>query len=275
MFLFIDSFNRLELYRVTKRRYYTFMSIYIGVSAAVYRGEGDRYSRLNENYTRALRAAGAVPIIFPFDLDPKEAEGLVARVDGLVLSGGADLAPRLYGEEPTRGLKRVCDEHDRAELALFAAARERRMPVLGICRGCQLINVAMGGTLYQDLPSQLEGALGHAPEGAPMSQPHHRVDLEPGDSYMRRAFGARPGGAGAVYVNSFHHQAVKRLAEGLRVTARAADGVVEAAEGTAPGWYLVAVQFHPEGQAASDPGCAALFEGFTDAARDYGRRPRV
>lgn len=250
------------------------MSVYIGVSAAVYRGEGDRYSRLHENYTRALRAAGAISLILPFDLDPKEADELIARFDGLVLSGGGDLAPRLYGEEPTRGLKRVCDEHDRAELALFAAASKRRMPVLGICRGCQLINVAMGGTLYQDLPSQLVGALGHAPEGAPMSQPHHRVDLEPGASHLRHALGARAEGADAAYVNSFHHQAVRRLADGLRVTARAADGVIEAAEGTDPDWYLVAVQFHPEGQAATDPACAALFEGFTAAARDYGRRLR-
>lgn len=260
------------------------MSVYIGISASAFRGEGERYSRLSENYTKALRAAGAVPLIYPFDLDPEEAEGLIDRVDGLLLSGGADLAPRLYGEEPARGLKRVCDDHDRAELALFAAARARRMPVLGICRGCQLINVAMGGTLYQDIPSQVEGALGHAPEGAPMNQPHHRVDLEPGDTHMRRAFGERgtaggaraDGGAaaspGAAYVNSFHHQAIRRPAEGLRVTARAADGVVEAAEGRDPDWYLVAVQFHPEGQAAADPGCVALFKGFTDAARDYRRR---
>jgi putative glutamine amidotransferase len=244
----------------------------IGISATAIRSEGERYSRLNENYTRSVRAAGGLPLILPFDLTQSDAEAIVALIDGIVFSGGGDVDPRYFGEDPHPALKRVSAAYDASEMALFKAAEQARLPVLGICRGCQLINVAMGGSLFQDIPAQLPGAIAHYPAGAPMDESFHRIDIVDSASIMARCFGLEE-----LYVNSFHHQAVRKLAAGLRVTAKSGDGVIEAFEGSDGAWFLHALQFHPEG--LTKPGTPRyadfqkLFGSFVDAAGL--RKPRT
>ncbi len=184
-------------------------------------------------YPAAVAAAGGLPVELTRDADPV---AIVARLDGLVLTGGADLDPRSYGAEPAPGLGAVEADRDRWELALLHAALDRGVPVLGVCRGVQLLNVAFGGTLVQDLPLG-EGRIDHAAWHGDRSCPVHTVAIEAG-TVLHGLLGPSVG------VNSLHHQAVERVGAGLVVSARAPDGVVEALE--VPGRPVLAVQWHPE-----------------------------
>ena len=188
--------------------------------------ERRRVTELQNTYADAVFCAGGLPV----PTCGVAAEELAALCDGLLLSGGVDLDPALYGEETLNDTVKVKPERDAFELALFRAFYERGKPIMGICRGCQLINVALGGALYQDLAAQ---------KGLVHSDPalRHKVSVE-GDSVLGRLFGTR------FLVNSTHHQAVKDTAPGLRVTARSKEGLVEAFEHeTLP---VLATQFHPE-----------------------------
>lgn len=201
----------------------------ICVSAAIERMESDPRrlsSRAHHSYTDALRRAGGIPVVTGGCC----AEELAELCDALVLSGGADLDPQLYGEPILNDSVKIQTERDVFEMELFRAFLDRSRPVFGICRGCQLINVALGGTLYQDLVEQK--GLVHFD-----TQLRHEVCAEEG-SVLHRLFGAR------FCVNSTHHQSVKTLAPGLRLTARSSEGIVEAFEHeTLP---ILATQFHPE-----------------------------
>lgn len=212
--------------------------------------DGRERVTLNTTYVRALEGAGLIPLAVPTMLAPERAAAALQGMRGLVLTGGEDVAPDRYGAAPHPRLGDVDPVRDAAELALIAAARARGIPILAICRGIQILNVALGGTLYQDLDSERPGPLAHAGE---MS--HHDVRVEPG-SLLERTLGAR-----SVTVNSRHHQAIRDLAPGLRAVAWASDGVIEAAEpvdASAP--WTVAVQWHPE-----DLTERALFDGFARA----------
>lgn len=217
-------------------------------------------------YRRALEAAGAEVVELgpetmlarAADLDPQAAlEGL----DGLLLPGGADIDPRLYGEREVHPSVRVTPERDRLELGLARAALARGLPVLGICRGIQTLNVAAGGDLWQDLPSQYPGALVHKEpdEDRDRRRLLHPVTLSP-DSLTGRLLDCRE-----LPVNSIHHQAVRRVAPGFRVVATAPDGVVEAIESTeAP--FVLGVQWHPEELWEDHRTHARLFAAFCRAA---------
>jgi gamma-glutamyl-gamma-aminobutyrate hydrolase PuuD len=210
------------------------------------------------DYVRAVERAGARPLLVPPSTEGVE-ETLDA-LDGLILTGGSDLDPALYGEEPhpeTFGVHRLRDD---AELALLRAALERDLPVLGICRGIQVLNVALGGDLHQHVPD-LVGHEGHKND-PPGQFRRHDVDVEPG-TRVAALLGER------TTVHSHHHQGIRRLAPGLVAAARAEDGLVEALE--APGRrFAVGVLWHPE--AGED---ARLFDGLVAEARRYReeRRP--
>ncbi|MFH2114709.1 MAG: gamma-glutamyl-gamma-aminobutyrate hydrolase family protein, partial [Spirochaetota bacterium] len=176
----------------------------IGISAALYRNEGEHYSRLNDTYTRSVRDAGGIPMILPYDIAPDDAERYLAVLDGILFSGGGDLDPKHFGEAPHPALRRISAVYDASELALFKEAARKKLPVFGICRGCQVINVALGGSLIQDIPAQVPAAMGHNPAGTAMSEPYHLVEILDRNSLMALCFGTGP-----VYTNSFHHQAVK------------------------------------------------------------------
>ncbi|HVB30844.1 MAG TPA: gamma-glutamyl-gamma-aminobutyrate hydrolase family protein [Gemmatimonadaceae bacterium] len=194
--------------------------------------------RLNQRYTDALQRAGLIPVVVP-PLAPDAAHALLRRVDGLVLTGGEDVDPALFGAAPHPRADPPHPERDRSEIALTVAAHAQRLPTLAICRGLQLVNVAFGGSLIQDIPAQRPHALPHARDedrGARV----HGVTIDDGT----RLAGAL--GATRLTVNSLHHQALDRIGRGLRVAARADDGIIEAAEWAGDEWWMVGVQWHPE-----------------------------
>ena len=212
--------------------------------------EGRERVTLNTAYVRALEGAGLVPLAVPTMLAADRAGAALAAVRGLVLTGGEDVAPARYGAAPHPRLGDVDPVRDAAELALIAAARARGLPILAICRGIQILNVALGGTLYQDLDSERPGPAPHNDETG-----RHPVHVEAG-SLLERALGAR-----SASVNSRHHQAIRDLAPGLKAVAWADDGIIEGAEPSdAKEPWMVAVQWHPE-----DLTERALFDGFARA----------
>lgn len=211
--------------------------------------------RVNEAYTRAIAGAGMIPLVVA-PLGAGFAE-IVARVDGLVLTGGEDVAPSRYGAPRHERTGDVHDARDETEISLIAAARAARLPTLAICRGLQLANVALGGTLVQDLPSERPSSTVHDRADARTSRVHE-VRITAGSRLAEAV------GAGTITVNSSHHQAVDRVAPGLTVTATAPDGVVEGAEWTGDDdWWMLGVQWHPEELVAAREGWdRALFAAF-------------
>ncbi|MEU9886198.1 gamma-glutamyl-gamma-aminobutyrate hydrolase family protein [Sphaerisporangium sp. NPDC051011] len=207
---------------------------------------------LNMRYPHAVARAGGLPLVLP----PTQADpaAVVRTLDGLVLTGGGDLDPACYGQEPQAEVYGVNRERDRFELALLAAAEARRIPVLGICRGLQLINISRGGDLLQ----HVEESLGHWQTG-PSHEGAHRVVVTPGSRLAAMV------GPEDLLVNSYHHQAINRLGEGLRVVAHAG-GLPEACE-TDDGLVL-GVQWHPEQMADDHERQLAIFRAFVDLARD-------
>lgn len=219
---------------------------------------GMRRYALPAYYVARVEEAGGLAVLLP-NAPPAEAPGYVERLDGLLLSGGVDVDPHEYGAEPHAELGEVDPARDAFEVAAVRAARTAKKPIFAICRGMQLANVAFGGTLLQDIPSQVTGALRHEQSTTDLEQPSHRVELEPGSTLVRLA------GATQVRVNSFHHQAVERMAPGFRPTARARDGVVEGME-SVEGPFFQCVQWHPE-RLVGDVLTRALFQAFVEAAR--------
>lgn len=195
--------------------------------------------RLSLNYARSLEGAGLIPLIVPPLTHPTSAGEILDSAGGLLLTGGEDVDPARYGAAPHPKLGEINPQRDATELALLEAARDRRLPVLAICRGIQILNVACGGTLYQDLPSEHPSPVDHNPKDERNVRTHD-VTITPGTHT------AAATGATAMAVNSYHHQSVLRLGAGLRVSAVAPDGVVEGVEVDDPSWWVLAVQWHPE-----------------------------
>lgn len=214
------------------------------------------------DYVQAVLAAGGLPLtltMYDPALDPDGVAQQLSFCDGLLLSGGnADVDPATYGEEHRPELGITTPDRDAHELALLAEARRRGIPVLGICRGIQVVNVGYGGTLFQDLPSQRPGSVPHV-QTSDRSQPSHDVAVAEG-SRLYEMVGARIG------VTSFHHQAVKDLGDGLTPVATSDDGLVEAVEATDHPW-LLAVQWHPEMSHVADVPSQEVFAAFVDACR--------
>lgn len=208
----------------------------------------ERYT-LRVEYVDAVRRAGGVAVIVPpGDDDPPL---VLDRLDGIILSGGGDVDPRLYGGEPHPALYGIDPGRDATEIALARAALEQRIPILAICRGIQVVNVATGGDLFQHLPDVTSGTVHHWIDSAEGSR--HRVRIA-ADSRLAAICQAQE-----VMVQSWHHQALHRLGEGLRPVAWADDGTLEAVE-SADHPELVAVQWHPEETAGTDPAQQHLFD---------------
>ncbi len=223
-------------------------------------GDGDRkgYHSMREDYVRSVEAAGAIPLVLPTQ-GPEAAEAILDRLDGLVLSGGIDVDPAAYGCAPHPKLGRVDRARDEFEIALTRLALRRDLPILAICRGQQLLNVATGGTLIQDIPSVVTGAVAHEAPGR-RTRRSHPVEVAPG-SRLGEILGPGP-----LLVNSFHHQAIDRLGQGLTVTGRAPDGVIEAVEMEEHS-FVVGVQWHPESFWKEPASFRPLFEAHVEACR--------
>lgn len=219
---------------------------------------------LNAPYIEAVQRAGGVPLLVPPQASRDAIAALAAVADAALLTGGADIDPARYGEVPHPTVTGCSAARDAMELRLIELAFERDLPVLAVCRGMQLLNVALGGSLCQDIPSLVPGSLPHAQTPAhPRGEPAHAVDLTPGCRL------ACIMGADHLDVNSMHHQSVARLGAGLVAVGHAPDGVVEAAE--LLGRPVLAVQWHPEDLAEHHAHARALFAWLVETAR--GRPP--
>jgi len=224
---------------------------------------------MSQRYIHALTAAGAIPWMIP--LLPEDTDTLRAiydELDGVFLPGGADIDPASYGEQRHPNCDRSDTARDRVELSLTEWATRDRKPVLGVCRGLQLINLAAGGTLWQDLGTQRPASIKHDyfPYRDGFARDHlaHPVSIRPGTHLAEIV------GPGEHQVNSMHHQGIRDLAKAFIVSATAPDGLIEAIEMRGD-QFVLAVQWHPEALAEKDPLTQRLFEAFTTAARDHRR----
>ena len=230
----------------------------IGIGSDVHTAPGERdRAFVYTTYTESLRRAGAIPVLIP--PQPENAADIVEGLDGIVLAGGEDCDPSVYGEEPHPTVEPMDARRQTNDLALAKLARERGIPTLGICLGLQVMNVAAGGTLVQDIDSQIATDIEHASD--PSNRNRHGVTIEKGTKLASII------GAGDKTVNSSHHQSIKNVGEGFRVTAHAPDGVVEGIEDPRHPFY-VGVQWHPEDMKGEDA-ASALFGAFIEAARAY------
>lgn len=232
----------------------------IGLTCSVRADAPAPVHELSDAYVRAVVAAGGLPLLLPAVGGEDLAAEMLAGVDGLLLTGGVDVDPAWYGQEPSPRLGRVSPERDALELPLARVALARGIPVLAICRGIQVLNVAAGGTLVQDLPTEWSDAIKHY-QDAPRWFGSHAVEVLPGSRLAELLGQAR------LRVNSFHHQALRDVAPGLVVTARAPDGVVEAVEAADPRRFVLGVQWHPEAMWEREPVFLHLFRGLVEAAR--------
>jgi putative glutamine amidotransferase len=211
----------------------------IAISGVVRDWDGASRTGVNSAYVRSVVAAGGVPLILSPLMGASVAGRALAGIDGLLLTGGEDIDPAWYGAQPSPLLTPPSRDRDIFELAIFAMARQLELPILGICRGIQLINVALGGSLHQDLPTERPGTTEHNP-AVDRSLRSHAVRLTQG-SRAAEALGTTE-----LKVNSFHHQGIRELAPGLVATGWSEDGLIEAAEGAPDTPWLLTVQWHPE-----------------------------
>ena len=220
-------------------------------------------------YLNMLRACGATPMILPFTTDRAETRHMFELCDGLLLTGGQDIDPKLYGEQPIEACGKPCHTRDALEDALLSMALSTEKPVLGICRGIQLMNVALGGTLWQDIPSQVQGAAGH--ETGASGATHHPVRVCVGTPLWELLE------KNTIDVVSYHHQGIKKLAHCLQPMAYSSDGIVEAV--CIPEQrFCWAVQWHPELSWEASPQQRAIVRAFVRASRDWTssvQRPKM
>ena len=222
---------------------------------------------MSQRYILTLTAAGAIPWMIPLvGDDGATLRGIYDELDGVFLPGGADIDPDSYGENRHPLCDRTDPARDQVELAMARWALADRKPVLGVCRGVQLINLAAGGTLYQDLADEYKGSIKHDyfPFGGKFARDHlaHEVEVVP-DTRLAELVGA-----GSLPVNSMHHQGIRQLGAGLVASAIAPDGLIEAAEST-DGSFIVGVQWHPEALTDNDARMRKLFDEFTAAAVEF------
>lgn len=212
-------------------------------------------------YSQAVLHVGGAPLIIPASQNTGSLEAILAAVHGIILSGGPDMHPRAYGEEPLLGLDELDEGLDRFELRVAGLALQKHLPVLAICRGIQVLNVAMGGTLYQDIASQVKESICHTPK-VDKGVHTHTVRIEPNTkllSIMQKK---------EIWVNGKHHQAIKEPAPGLIVSARARDGVIEAVEFPERP-FVMGVQWHPEGTWKNDLCSKKLFRALVHEASTF------
>lgn len=225
----------------------------IGISA----GYQDLKNTVRDEYANAVTKAGGIPVIIPLAADDKMATEYMEALDGFILSGGEDIQPAYYGEEVLNASVECNAIRDSSDFRLLKAALAEKIPILAICRGEQLANIYFGGNLYQDLPSQTAGEIVHS-QTAGRNVPQHSVSIRPGSRLHELL------GVDSVAVNSFHHQAVKVLGDGLELSATAPDGVIEGFEG--PG--IMCLQFHPEAfVSAGDDSFLPIFEDLVAKAK--------
>jgi len=228
-------------------------------SSRILNSDGLPTFAVNEPYARSVSMAGGIPILIPLNIGNPDLDMLLGKLDGIIFTGGYDIDPTKYGGQPNRKVTHIDQERDETEIYLVQAMVERNKPFLGICRGLQVINVAMGGSLYEDLPEQFPGDTLHDNHHKPRDFLAHAVKVESG-SRLAQILSQEE-----VKVNSLHHQGIRKLGSHLRPTAYSPDGLVEAFE--LPGSkYGLAVQWHPEELQAHEAQ-RLLFQAFVHACQ--------
>jgi len=236
-----------------------FMKTIIGITCAIRDAQKeDAEYYLRQVYVKSVIKAGGIPLLIPL-LPESAINDCLDILSAIIFSGGGDLDPAYFAQEPRPNLRRVEPQRDTCELLLAKAAWGRKLPILGICRGMQVVNIALGGSVWQDLSENPYTVLQHE-QNAPYSHPSHKVIFEGG--YLRK-LADREG----LMVNSFHHQAVNVVGQGLMVTARATDGIIEAMEASGGNRFCLCLQWHPEW--LSGPLGQGCFDTLLDAARGY------
>jgi putative glutamine amidotransferase len=229
-------------------------------------GGGTAVFWLNKSYVDAVEAAGGIPVLIPVITSPKKIRLYLSMIDGLILSGGDfDIDPKLYGEKPVPQIGTLKPGRTLMEMALLKGALRTGMPTLGVCGGLQAINVALGGSLWQDIPSQIPSAVKHSQNPEPSTKPSHEVSVVPGSLLADIA-----GGIPVLKVNSTHHQCVKKIGKGLVASSISPDGLVESVELRNRGErFMLGVQWHPERLCGSDETSARIFRKFVDSAAEF------
>lgn len=228
----------------------------IGITSSYDREVGRIF--LSHYYIEAVEAAGGLPLVLPCILPEDHVEQVLNSIHGLILSGGVDVDPLLFGEEPLPAMGDICPRRDRLELMLTRRALALNMPVLGICRGVQILNIAAGGKVIQDIGSTMKGTFKHQQQ-APRWYGTHTIRTLPG-SKLAAILGEE------MVVNTFHHQAVGEVAEEFAVSAWSLDGVVEGIE-SKKHRYVLGLQSHPECMWNYDPRILGLFQSFIQACK--------
>jgi putative glutamine amidotransferase len=236
----------------------------IGVTTSVSIDQHPERAYVNTSYLRAVQEAGGVPVLLPPQFDAASRQALWHRIDGLLLTGGGDIDPSRFGAERHPTVIEVSPARDALEIGLTVSAIEEAVPLFAICRGVQVLNVALGGTLWQDIPSGLDTPIAHS-QKEPRDQPTHAVSLSD-DAQLAAIVGARE-----IVVNSMHHQALRRLGRGLTAVGWSPDGVIEAVELRDARALVTGVQWHPEELVHHDAAARALFRSLIEAAA----RPRA
>lgn len=219
--------------------------------------ENETKQYLSKAYSDAVFEAGGIALVIPYTVEDHVIQQLSLKLDGLILTGGGDIDPTLFDEEPHPGLGEIVPDRDEMEIALIEQFMEQNKPILGICRGCQILNIALGGDMYQDLAAQKQTLLQHA-QRAPRYHASHTITIVE-DTLLQSIYQK-----GLAKVNSFHHQAVRNVMEPFRVSAVSKDGVIEAFESKEHP-FVMGVQWHPEDMVKRDADAYRLFCAFVEA----------
>ncbi|UTR13976.1 gamma-glutamyl-gamma-aminobutyrate hydrolase family protein [Salipaludibacillus sp. LMS25] len=234
------------------------MKPFIGITSSY----GDEKT-LNTSYDNidSITQAGGVPVVLPNVPTAEAINVTIGKLDGMLITGGGDIDPHLFNEEPLPNLGLLHPQRDQFEVALLNEAMARNLPILALCRGCQILNIAAGGDMYQDIYSQITKPLLQHTQRAPRSFPFHTIHVTE-ESLLKKITGKSK-----YRVNSFHHQAVRRLAEGFHISALSDDGIIEAFESSEHS-FVLAVQWHPESMATDgDVPSRKLFSAFMNACQ--------
>lgn len=235
----------------------------IGVTSITY-PDNKRVYTIECRYIESVILSGGIPILIPSNIDLDDCKQIIKDLDGLLLPGGMDLNPLSYGEDPHPTVKYSVRQHDRIEIELARLAKEYKIPVLGICRGAQIINVAFGGNLYQDIPSQYKNEICHDQVLSNADETTHMIDLDE-NSYTGKLLKKS-----VMEVNSVHHQGIRTVAEGFNVVARARDGLIEAIE--SEDGLIRGYQWHPEKLIYVSEESQILFKDFIEKCK---RKPAI
>jgi len=232
----------------------------IGITTNSNQEKIHQMSSVSQEYIQSVIRAGGIPILIPIQQNKEDLMRYIQLIDGLLLSGGVDIAPFIYGEEPIHKMDSIDYKRDYAEEILFQEAYAQNKPILGICRGMQFINISLGGTLYQDIEVQIENSFEHSPKNMPRNQVFHSIDIKE-NNILYDIFSREK-----VLVNSFHHQAIKELADDLEAIAYSKDGLIEAIWNSKKK-FVLGVQWHPEMLTISYPEFSQIFNGFIWACK--------